>query len=373
MLRCIREFHVPTLFDPIRLGAIEAPNRILMAPLTRGRGTRNHIPTPTMVDYYAQRASAGLLITEATGISQQGSGWPYAPGIWNDEQVAGWRLVTDAVHAKGGRIILQLWHMGRVVHPSLLNGDQPVAPSAIAAPGEAFTYEGKQPYTIPRPLEIAEVPGLIADYVHAARNAILAGFDGVQVHSANGYLLDQFLRNGSNHRTDIYGGSIENRIRLLKEVTTAVVDAVGADRVSVRLSPNGDSLGVDDSDPYPLFAAVGAMLSDIGIAFLEVREPGPGGTFGAATVAPVAPTIRKAFNGLLVLNSDYDGARAQAALDSGAADAIAFGRPFIGNPDLPERLSAGLPLAQANPATWFSQGPEGYSDYPRAEEAVTVA
>jgi 2,4-dienoyl-CoA reductase-like NADH-dependent reductase (Old Yellow Enzyme family) len=357
---------MPKLFDPIQLGAIEASNRILMAPLTRGRGTRNHIPTPVMVDYYAQRASAGLIITEATGISQQGLGWPYAPGIWSEEQVNGWRAVTDAVHAKGGRIIAQIWHMGRLVHPSYLDGDQPVSASAITAPGEAYTYDGKQPYTVPRPLEIAEIPALLADYVRAARNAIAAGFDGVQIHAANGYLLDQFLRDGSNHRTDIYGGSIENRVRLLKEVTIAVTEAIGADRTAVRLSPNGDTQGVDDSDPYPLFAAVGAMLSDIGIAFLELREPGPNGTFGKAKVAEVAPTIRKAFKGVLVLNSDYSAASAQAALDSGAADAIAFGRPFISNPDLPARLAAGVPLAEGDPATWYTQGAEGYSDYPAA-------
>jgi 2,4-dienoyl-CoA reductase-like NADH-dependent reductase (Old Yellow Enzyme family) len=361
---------MPTLFDPIRLGAIRAPNRIFMAPLTRGRGTRNHIPTPLMAEYYAQRALAGLIITEATGISRQGLGWPYAPGVWNDEQVAGWGLVTKAVHARGGRIILQLWHMGRLVHPSFLNGEQPVSASAIVAPGQAYTYDGKQPYSAPRPLEIAEIPGLIADYVHAARNAISAGFDGVQIHAANGYLIDQFLRDGSNHRTDIYGGSIENRVRLLKDVTIAVADAIGADRTAVRLSPNGVSQGVDDSDPYPLFAAVGGMLSDIGIAFLELREPGPNGTFGTAQMAPVAPTIREAFDGVLVLNSDYTGAAAQAALDGGVADAITFGRPFISNPDLPERLSADLPLAVADRATWYSQGPEGYTDYPTAEVAA---
>ncbi len=362
---------MPTLFDPVTIGSIAAPNRIFMAPLTRGRGTREHVPTPMMVDYYAQRASAGLIITEATGISRQGSGWPFAPGIWTDEQVAGWRLVTAAVHARGGRIVLQLWHMGRIVHPSFLDGEAPISASALPAPGEAHTYEGKQPFTVPRPLAVEEVPGLVADYVHAAHNAIAAGFDGVQIHAANGYLIDQFLRNGSNHRTDEYGGSIENRLRLLKEVTTAVVAAIGADRVSVRLSPNGDSQGVDDSDPEPLFAAAGALLSDIGIAFLELREPGPDGTFGSTDVPRLSPVIRKTFKGILVLNSDYDADGAQAALDSGVADAISFGRPFIANPDLPERLREDVPLAQADPATWYSQGPAGYVDYPTAAAAVT--
>ncbi len=214
---------MPSLFDPLRLGAIDAPNRIVMAPLTRARATRTHVPTALMVDYYTQRASAGLIISEATGISRQGLGWPYAPGIWSDEQVAAWRPVTDAVHKAGGRIVLQLWHMGRIVHPSFLDGEAPVSSSAIAAPGEAHTYDGKQAYTVPRPLAIDEIPALLADYDRAARNAIAAGFDGVQIHAANGYLIDQFLRNNTNQRSDIYGGSIENRIRLLVEVTKTVV------------------------------------------------------------------------------------------------------------------------------------------------------
>ncbi|MET0372772.1 MAG: alkene reductase, partial [Rhizorhabdus sp.] len=239
---------MPTLFDPIALGAITAPNRIIMAPLTRSRATREAVPTPVMAEYYAQRASAGLIISEATGISRAGLGWPDAPGIWNDEQVAAWRVVTDAVHEAGGRIVSQLWHMGRVVHPSF-SGEQPVSSSAIAAPDLAHTYEGKQPYVVPRALGIDEMPALVDDYRDAARNAIAAGFDGVQIHAANGYLIDQFLRDGVNRRNDAYGGPIENRLRLLDEVTRAVVDTVGAERTSVRLSPNGVAQGTDDSNP----------------------------------------------------------------------------------------------------------------------------
>ncbi|KQX20870.1 MULTISPECIES: alkene reductase [unclassified Sphingomonas] len=349
---------MPTLFDPIRLGAIEARNRIIMAPLTRARATREAVPTPIMAEYYAQRASAGLIISEATGISRAGLGWPYAPGIWNDEQVAAWRPVTDAVHAAGGRIVSQLWHMGRVVHPSI-GGRQPVSASAITAPELALTYEGKQPYTRPRPLEIGEVPALLADYAQAARNAIAAGFDGVQIHAANGYLIDQFLRDSSNHRDDVYGGSIENRLRLLGEVTRAVTDAIGAGRTGVRLSPNGEIQGVDDSDPEPLFTAAAELLSDIGIAFLEIREP------GGLAHPPVGPAMRKAFAGPFIVNAGYDAAGAQAALDSGAADAVSFGRPFIANPDLPLHFARGLPIARAEVATFYAQGPEGYIDYPR--------
>ena len=354
-----------TLFDPIKIGGLSCPNRIWMAPLTRGRGTRDHVPTELMVTYYAQRASAGLIITEATGITLEGSGWPYAGGLWGAEHVAQWKKVTDAVHQAGGRIFAQLWHMGRIVHPSL-HGVQPVSASATTAPGKAHTYEGKQPYVEARPLATDEIPRLIGDYVTAARNAVDAGFDGVQLHAANGYLIDQFLRDGSNQRTDAYGGPIENRIRLLREVVEALIGAVGAHRTAVRLSPNGDSQGVDDSNQSALFPATAAMLDALGIAFLELREPGPDGSFGKSERPPVAPLIRKVFKGALVLNSDYDFARAQAALAEGAADAITFGRKFLANPDLPHRLAQGIALTADDPKTWYSQGAEGYITYPAA-------
>ena len=358
---------MPSLFDPLRLGAIIAPNRILMAPLTRARATRDHVPTAIMVEYYTQRASAGLILTEATGISLQGLGWPFAPGLWSAEQVAAWTPVTASVHAAGGRIFAQLWHMGRLVHPSFPGRAQPVSASATTAPGKAHTYDGKQSYAQARALGLDEIPGIIADYRVAARNALAAGFDGVQIHAANGYLIDQFLRDNSNLRDDAYGGPVENRIRLLREVTQAVAAEVGADRTAVRFSPNGNSQGANDSEPEALFGAAAAAMSEIGIAFVELREPGYEGTFGKADRAPVAPVIRKAFRGPLVLNSDYDAARAQAALDADEADAIAFGRTFLANPDLPRRFAEGLPLTKDNMATWYSQGPEGYIDYPVAD------
>jgi N-ethylmaleimide reductase len=355
---------MPSLFDPIKLGAIEVPNRVLMAPLTRGRATRDHVPTALMRTYYAQRAAAGLIISEATGISRQGLGWPYAPGLWTEEQVEGWKPVVEGVHEAGGRIFAQLWHMGRVVHPSFLGGARPVSSSSTTAPHKAHTYDGRQPYEEARALRLDEIPALLGDYEKAAANALRAGFDGVQIHAANGYLIDQFLRDGANHRDDDYGGSVENRIRLLRQVTAAVADVAGAGRTAVRLSPNGDSQGVNDSDPYALFPAAAAALSEIGIAFLELREPARDGTFGKAEVDPVHPHIRKAFSGPLVLNSDYRLERARATLDAGEADAIAFGRTFLANPDLVDRLRAGAPLNDDVIATWYSQGPEGYVDYP---------
>jgi N-ethylmaleimide reductase len=355
---------MPSLFDPIQLGAIRAPNRILMAPMTRARGTREHVPTPIMVDYYAQRASAGLIISEAIGVSRQGLGWPYATGLWTAEQVAGWRSVTDAVHEAGGRIIAQLWHMGRVVHPSFLDGAQPVSASVTTAPGHAHTYAGRQAYTAARRLSAQEIPGILSDYATAAVNALDAGFDGVQIHASNGYLIDQFLRDSSNFRSDAYGGSIANRIRLLVEVTQAVADAVGADRTGVRLSPNGETQGVRDSDPLPLFIAAAESLSGIGIAHLELREPPLTGTFGVGYLDPLATQIRPAYKGPLIRNSDFDAARAQAEIDAGIGDAVSFGRPFISNPDFPRRLAEGLPFMPDDQATWFAQGPEGYVDYP---------
>jgi N-ethylmaleimide reductase len=356
---------MPTLFDPITIGRLTCPNRIWMAPLTRGRAGRDHVPTELMAAYYAQRASAGLIISEATGITVEGSGWPYAGGLWGAEHVAHWRKVTDAVHAAGGRMFAQLWHMGRLVHPSL-HGIRPVSASATTGPGQAHTYDGRQPYVQARPLAIEEIPRLVGDYVTAARNAIDAGFDGVQLHGANGYLIDQFLRDNSNKRTDAYGGAIENRIRLLREVVAALADAVGGHRTAVRLSPNGDSQGVDDSDQAALFPQAAAALNPFGLAFLELREPGPAGTFGKSERPPVAPLIRKAFKGVLVLNSDYDLKSAQAKLVDGGADAITFGRTFLANPDLPHRFAEHLPLNPDNPKTWYSQGAEGYITYPAA-------
>lgn len=355
---------MPTLFDPITLGAIESPNRILMAPLTRGRASPGSVPNDLMKLYYTQRASAGLIITEATGISQEGLGWPNAPGLWTDAQTEGWKPVTEAVHKAGGRIIAQLWHMGRLVHPSFNDGKPPVSASATTGPGHAHTYTGRQPLVEARALGLEEIPRLLADYVRAAENAKKAGFDGVQLHGANGYLIDQFLRDNSNFRTDFYGGSIENRIRLLTEVTQALISVWGADRVAVRLSPNGDSQGVDDSNPEELFTAAAAALDSLGIAFLELREPDANGSFGRTEVPRQSPAIRKVFNGPLVVNSDHTLASGNAALASGVADAVSYGRPFISTPNLVDVFRRGGAWAEFDPKTWYSQGPEGYTDYP---------
>ena len=361
---------MPTLFDPIQLGDISAPNRIVMAPLTRGRSEGEHVPiTALKADYYAQRASAGLIIAEATGISQEGLGWPSAPGIWSSEHVEAWKPVTEAVHEAGGRIILQLWHMGRLVHSDYLNGTPPVSASATTAPGQAHTPTGKKDYVAARALRLDEIQRIIGDYVHASRNAIAAGFDGVQLHGANGYLIDQFLRDNSNFRDDDYGGPVENRIRLLREVTQAIVDTVGAGRTSVRLSPNGETQGADDSNPVALFTAAAAALDAIGIGFLELREQKPYGMFGQSDVPRVSPDIRKVFSGPLVLNQEYRLANAQEDIASGLADAISFGRPYISNPDLVERLRVDAEIEPDNFRTWYSPGAEGYTDYPALEAA----
>ncbi len=352
-----------SLFDPITFGAIHAPNRIMMAPLTRGRATRSHVPTPLMGEYYRQRASAGLIITEATGISQQGLGWPYAPGLWSEEQVAGWTPIVQAVHGAGGHIVAQLWHMGRLVHPDFLGGARPVSASATTAPGHAHTYEGPKPYVESQALELQEIEKIIGDYRRAAENALAAGFDGVQLHAANGYLIDQFLRDGTNLRTDRYGGSVENRIRLLVEVTQTLISVAGADRTGVRLSPNDDPQGCGDSDSATLFTQAAEALSNLKIAFLEMRASRPESTFRPAT-RQLVPAIRRAFTGTLVLNSDYLLDDAEKALRAGEADAIAFGRPFLANPDLPARLARRAALNAPNAKTFYTPGPAGYTDYP---------
>jgi N-ethylmaleimide reductase len=358
---------MPSLFDPVHLGDIACPNRIVMAPLTRGRADAASVPNDLMRLYYEQRASAGLIISEATGISKEGLGWPYAPGLWTDAQTEAWKPITEAVHNAGGRIIAQLWHMGRIVHSSFNGGQPPVSASRTTAPGNAHTYHGRQAFEEARPLAHGEIPRVIADYVAAAENAKRAGFDGVQVHSANGYLLDQFLRNGTNLRDDDYGGSIPNRIRLTVEVTKALCDVWGAGRVSVRLSPNGESQGADDSDPEPLFSAAAAALSDLGIGFLELREPDEKGTFGSTSVPRLSPIIRQHFKGALVTNSDRTPEEAQTELNAGI-DAVSFGRPYMANPDLVRRFAEGIPLnALGGVKSWYEPGDAGYTDYPFAD------
>ena len=353
------------------MGSLSLPNRIIMAPLTRGRADREGIHGQLAVDYYRQRASAGLIISEATGISREGLGWPYAPGLWTGPQVEGWKPVVGAVHDAGGRIVAQLWHMGRIVHSSL-GGGQPVSSSATTAPHHAHTYDGNQPYEQARPATLDDIKRIIGDYVMAARHAMLAGFDGVQIHAANGYLIDQFLRASDNHREDDYGGSIDNRMRLMLAVVDAVAGEVGIERTGIRFSPNALSQGVDDPAPEPLFEAVARALEARRLPWIELREPGPESSFGKPSNRPVSPAMRAHYSGRIVLNSDYVGATAQARLDEGMADAIAFGRPFIANPDLVARIRDGAPLAAVNPATFYSQGPEGYTDYPALKEQVAA-
>ena len=360
------------LFDPIRIGDLDCPNRIIMAPLTRGRATREGVPTALMATYYAQRAAAGLLISEGVGSSREGLGWPFAPGLWTNDQVEGWKPVTEAVHAAGGRIIAQLWHMGRLVHPDYLDGGAPLSASATTAPFKAHTYAGKKLYEEARAATLDDIARTVADYAVAARNAIAAGFDGVQLHGANGYLIDQFLRDGTNRRDDAHGGPIADRTRLLREVVEALVAEVGAGRTHVRLSPNGAVQGCDDGDPAALFSAAGAVCGELGIASIELREPGSQSSFLASDVPPVSPAIRKVFGGTLILNSDYVRDSAMTRLEEGVADAISFGRPFIANPDLVERLADGAPLAEPDVRTFYSSGPEGYTDYPTATEQAAV-
>ena len=351
------------LFSPITLGSIALKNRMIMAPLTRSRAPKDSgVPQDLNVTYYQQRATAGLIITEATPISAMAHGYILLPGIYTDEQVAGWKKVVDAVHAKGGKIIVQLWHVGRIAHPSLLPNDAlPVAPSAIKPAGKAFTYDGLVDFVEPRALDANELPAIVQDYVHATKCAIEAGFDGVEVHAANGYLLDQFLRDGSNKRVDNYGGSVENRARLLIEVTQAVVNVIGADKVGVRLSPVNPFNDMQDSNAQALFNYVADALNQFNLAYLHVVEGGIGGA-DAPTFDFVA--LRKHFNNAYMANLGYDKARGNAAIASGFADCVAFGVPFLANPDLVVRYKQDAPLNAADEATFYGGTEKGYTDYP---------
>ena len=350
------------LFSPIKLGRTELRNRIVMAPLTRNRAGEGNVPTPLNVEYYAQRASAGLIITEATPISDMGHGYPATPGVHTAEQVAGWKKVVEAVHARGGKIYLQLWHVGRISHPSLLPNDAlPVAPSSLQPAGQAFTYSGLQDFVTPRALETGEIPGIVEDYRKAAQNALEAGFDGVEVHGANGYLLDQFLRDGTNQRTDQYGGSIANRARLLLKVVSAVCEVWGADRVGVRISPINPFNDIRDSNPQALFNHVAEALSPCGLAYLHVVE------IGMADEAPQPfdfDELRRNYQGNYIANGAYDKERGNAAIGRGHADCVAYGVPFIANPDLVERFQANASLNQADQSTFYGGTEKGYTDYP---------
>ena len=363
-----RQTRQPDLFTPFQLGPYRLANRMVMAPLTRNRAGPGGVPQALNAAYYAQRATAALIITEASQISPQGLGYPNTPGIHEPEQAAGWRRVTEAVHARDGRIFLQLWHVGRISHPALQPGGAlPVAPSAIRPEGQAVTHEGPRDFVTPRALALTEIPGIIDQYRAAARNAVSAGFDGVEVHAANGYLLDQFLRDGSNRRDDAYGGPIANRARLLLEVTEAVAEVWGAARVGVRISPVNSFNSMSDSDPDATFGTVAQALNRFGLAYLHVverdssdREPEP---------SYDRRRLRAAFDGPYIANGGYDHLRGDWALASGGADLVALGKDFLANPDLPERFRRHTPLNQPDPATFYGGDGRGYTDYPALDAA----
>ncbi len=345
------------LFEPYRLGPLHLSNRIVMAPMTRSRAIEGNVPNPLAETYYRQRASAGLIITEASQVSPQGQGYIRTPGIHSPEQVAAWRKITAAVAREGGKIFLQLWHVGRISHPDFHYGALPVAPSAISPDGEVFTAKGPQKMVTPRALDASELPGIVEQFRKGAENAKAAGFDGVELHGANGYLLDQFTRDGTNKRTDAYGGSIENRVRLPLEVTQAVIDVFGKDRVGYRVSPNGAYNSMSDSNPRATFSYLAQRLSDLGIVYLHSSDPvnGPNN---------LSAELRKLFKGTFIVNGGYDESSGNAAIASGAADLVAYGAPFLANPDLPYRFGKKAPLNTPDQATFYAGEDKGYTDYP---------
>ncbi|MBI5317881.1 alkene reductase [Bradyrhizobium sp.] len=358
-----------TLFEPYVLGSLTLSNRIVMAPLTRNRAAAGFVPGNLAAEYYAQRASAGLIISEATQISRQGQGYQDTPGIYTQAQIDGWRKVTYAVHAKGGHIFLQLWHVGRVSHVDLQpNGQLPVAPSAIRAETKVFVNNAFVDTSEPRALELDEIPGIIEDFRRAAANAIEAGFDGVEIHGANGYLLDQFTKDGANIRSDRYGGSIENRARLILEVAAAVAAEVSAERTGIKISPVSAMTGVSATDPQTQFNYIVEKLDELGIAYLHVAEGALGGPHGVAPFDYEA--LRRRFKNTYIANNGYDLELAMTKLQQGLADLVSFGRPYIANPDLVERLKIGAPLAGLNPATLYGGGAAGYTDYPAMAESA---
>ena len=348
-----------TLFDPLKMGELLLPNRILMAPLTRSRAGESRLPNELMLKYYEQRASAGLILTEATVVTPQGIGYADTPGIWSEEQVAGWRRITTAVHRAGGRIFSQLWHVGRISHPMFLNGETPVAPSAIAPAGSVSLVKPKTPFVVPRALDRNEIAGVIDAFHRGAQNAQKAGFDGVELHGANGYLIDQFLQDSSNRRSDEYGGSIENRARLLLEVVDRLIAVWGPGRVGVHLAPRGDAHDMGDSNPLAIFGYVARELGKRKIAFILAREHEGDGRIG--------PQLKAAFGGVYIVNEGFTRESAERIVAAGEADAVAFGKLFLANPDLPKRFALRAPLNEWNSSTFYTGGPDGYADYPTLE------
>lgn len=347
------------LFEPFQAGALHLPNRIVMAPLTRCRASAGRVPNALMAEYYAQRAGFGMILSEATAVSPMGVGYPDTPGIWSAEQVEGWKLVTRAVHEAGGRILLQLWHVGRISDPFYLNGELPVSASAVRPAGHVSLMRPQKEFVTPRALETAEIPAVIEAYRKGAANAMAAGFDGVEIHGANGYLIDQFLQDSTNKRSDGYGGSIENRARFMMEVTDAVVSVWGADRVGMHIAPRGDAHDMVDSDPAALFGHVATELGKRKLAFICARESHDKPALG--------PAIKQAFGGVFIANEGFTAASAREAIASGAADAVAFGKAAIANPDLVERIRRNAPLNPPDSETFYGQGPKGYTDYPTLE------
>ena len=348
------------LFSPLQVGALTLPNRILLAPLTRTRADVGHLPNALMAEYYAQRASGGLLITECTMVQEGTSAFMAEPGIYSAQQIEGWKKTTDAVHAKGGRIFLQIWHAGRAAHPDINGGVCTVSSSASAIEGEISTPKGKVPHAVPQALTTEEIPAIVAAFAQAAKNAIAAGFDGVEVHGANGYLIDQFLRDGCNHRTDGYGGSVENRARLLFEVLTAVTAAIGADRVGLRLSPLNSFNSMVDSDPMGLIGFLADRLNSFKLAYLHLMRA----DFSGVQKGDVEAVARAKYKGVLIGNMGYTGEEAESAIAAGKLDAVAFGTSFLANPDLPERIKVKAALNTPDSSTFYTPGAKGYTDYP---------
>jgi 2,4-dienoyl-CoA reductase-like NADH-dependent reductase (Old Yellow Enzyme family) len=362
-MRFNAEPRMTTLFDPVAIGDLRLPNRILLAPLTRNRSSGpGRVPNALMREYYAQRASAGLIISEATSVSPMGVGYPQTPGIWSQEQVVGWRAITDAVHKAGGRMLLQLWHVGRISDPVYLDGKLPVAPSAIASKGHVSLLRPQKPYVTPRALTLAEIPGVVEEFRKGALNAKAAGFDGVEIHGANGYLLDQFLQDSTNRREDAYGGPIENRARLLLEVADAVVSVFGAGRVGMHLAPRGDAHDMGDSDPAATFLYVARELGKRRLAFICARE--------SADKARLGPKLKAEFGGAFIVNEGFTQESGEQMLAAGEADAVAYGKLFLANPDLPRRFRLKAPLNAWNAATFYAEGAEGYTDYPELAAAA---
>ncbi|PZU56827.1 MAG: alkene reductase [Sphingobium sp.] len=361
-----------SLFTPVNLGTLLLPNRIVMAPLTRARADVNHVPTAMMAEYYAQRSDCGLIISEATAVDPEGMGWYRAPGLWNQDMVEGWRVVTDAVHRAGGQILAQLWHMGRLVLPDYIDGRAPLGPSPIAGEGETFAprpagddslFLPMKPYVVPREMTQKDIDNVVEAYGRAAANALEAGFDGVEIHGANGYIIDQFLQSRTNQRVDGYGGPLKNRLRLLSEIVAAVTAVVDAGRVGLRISPTSERKGMGDEDPGALAQAIGELCSTRGLAYIHLIEPIASG-FMEKPENPVMEQLRASYSGAVIQNGSFDGVSAAAFIDASQADAISFGRPFIANPDLVRRLADDLPLATPNFDYAYVGDAKGYTDYP---------